>query len=198
MELTKRQEDIVQTAIEIIARRGFKALTTKNLAQSLGLTEAALYRHFDSKKELINQILIYFENLSCQILEEIAKLNLGPMENIRRFMMNRYLMFSADPDLARVMFSEEPFAHDPAFRSQMRRISGRHRDAVISYLEAGQKLGQINPDLEACQLFRIVVGSMRYTVNQWNMGGQSFDLVAQGEKLFQTIKTMIQIKNQGD
>ena len=198
MELTKRQEDIVQAAIGIIARRGFQALTTKNIAQSLGLTEAALYRHFDSKKELINQLLVYFEGLSCRILEEISSSNLNPMESVRRFVMNRYRMFTADPDLARVMFSEEPFSHDPSFSSQMQRISGRHREAVVCYLQEGQKLGLIDPNLEPCQLFRIIVGSMRYTVNQWNMGGQSFDLVAEGEKLFQTIKILIQIKNQGD
>ena len=64
MELTPRQDDIVQAAIALIARRGYKFLTTKNLARELKLTEAALYRHFASKDDMIVKILDYFEDLS--------------------------------------------------------------------------------------------------------------------------------------
>ncbi|MDD2684515.1 MAG: helix-turn-helix domain containing protein, partial [Candidatus Cloacimonetes bacterium] len=44
--------EIVQAAIQVIARQGYEKLTTKNLANSLGVTDASLYRHFDSKKDL--------------------------------------------------------------------------------------------------------------------------------------------------
>lgn len=178
----------------IIARRGFKYLTTKNLAQALGLTEAALYRHFESKSDLINRILSYFEKLSCQILDEIAASSLAPLECVHQFVSHRYRMFSADPDLARVMFSDELFSHDPSLNGQMQKISGKHQKAVVGYLQEAILQGQIDPDLDPIQLFCIVVGSMRYTVTQWNMGGQSFDLVDKGEKLYQTIRQLIEFK----
>ena len=41
MDVTKRQMDIVDAAIRIIARKGYRELTTKNLARELKLTEAA-------------------------------------------------------------------------------------------------------------------------------------------------------------
>ncbi len=189
MELTQRQDDIVQAAIALIARRGYKFLTTKNLARELNLTEAALYRHFDSKNDLITRILSYFDQLSCQILEEIS--GLDPLERLHQFVLNRYRMFAANPDLAKVMFSDELFQYDPSYNVQMQTISGKHRDAVIGYLNDAIRQGQIDPDLVPGQLFRIVVGSMRYTVTQWNMTGQAFDLVDEGEKLFQTIKKLV-------
>ncbi|MFA7543052.1 MAG: helix-turn-helix domain-containing protein, partial [Candidatus Cloacimonadaceae bacterium] len=46
MDIKPRQLEIVQAAIQLIARRGYEKLTTKNLAQSLGVSEASLYRHF--------------------------------------------------------------------------------------------------------------------------------------------------------
>ncbi len=194
MELTKRQDDIVQAAIAIIARRGFKYLTTKNLAQALGLTEAALYRHFESKSDLINRIMTYFEKLSCQILDVISTSSLGPLECVHQFVLHRYRMFSADPDLARVMFSDELFSHDPSLYTQMQKISGKHQEAVVGYLEEAIRQGELAPGLDPIQLFYIVVGSMRYTVTQWNMSGQSFDLVDKGEKLYQTIRQLIEFK----
>ncbi len=50
MELTERQKDIIMAGIAIIANQGYEKLTTKNLATKMGVTEAALYRHFKSKK----------------------------------------------------------------------------------------------------------------------------------------------------
>jgi AcrR family transcriptional regulator len=57
MELTVRQKDILKAAIAIIANQGYEKLTIKNLATKIGVTEAALYRHFKSKRENETMIL---------------------------------------------------------------------------------------------------------------------------------------------
>jgi AcrR family transcriptional regulator len=187
MELTKRQMDIIHAAITIIARQGLKDLTTKNLARELGLTEAALYRHFDSKGELIRAILHYFGQISGDVIREIGERNLAPLERVRMFVMNRYRLFIQDPDLAKVLFSEELFRTDPALSGEMQAIMHSHREAVEAYIREAQQQGAIRSGLDPLDLFRVVVGSMRFLVTQWNLSGQTFDLVAEGEKLFNTI-----------
>ncbi len=194
MELTQRQDDIVQAAIALIARRGYKYLTTKNLARELNLTEAALYRHFASKDELIARILAYFETLSCHILDEIEASDLAPLDKVRRFVINRYELFSSHPDLARVMFAEELFQYDPSCLTQMNSITRKHREAVLNYLREAQAAGTIDPSHAPDQLFRVIVGSMRFTVTQWNMEGQDFDLVGEGKQLFATIINLMEVK----
>ncbi len=195
MELTPRQDDIVQAAIALIARRGYKFLTTKNLARELKLTEAALYRHFASKDDLIVKILDYFEALSCHILAEIENSELPPMEKVRRFVLDRYQLFSTHRDLAKVMFSEELFQYDPACATRMDRISGTHRDSVLYYLREAQARGVVDPSHDPGQLFRVIVGSMRFLVTQWNLSGQNFDLVDEGEKLFATIRKLVELRS---
>lgn len=194
MELTQRQQDIVNAAISIIAEHGYKELTTKNLAQRMQLTEAALYRHFSSKHDLILKILDFFETISASVLSEISRKQLSPLERVHSFVMNRYRLFTANPELAKVIFSEELFRFDPEFLEHMQRITHSHAVAVISYLKDAQKQGLISSRLAPQALFRIIVGSMRFTVTQWNLCGQSFDLVKEGEKLFQTIKQLIEVK----
>ncbi len=193
MELTPRQDDIVQAAISLIARQGYKHLTTKNLARELKLTEAALYRHFTGKDDLLAKILSYFETLSSRILAEMEGTNLQPLDRIHRFVLNRYQLFSAHPDLAKVMLSEELFHYDPSSSGQMDRISGAHRDAVLYYLREAQARGAVDAGHDPDQLFRVIVGSMRFLVNQWNLSGQAFDLPGEGEKLWQTIIKLIEV-----
>jgi len=193
MELTQRQDDIVQAAIALIARRGYKYLTTKNLALELNLTEAALYRHFTNKDDLMVKILDYFETLSCRILAEIEDAELPPLEKVHRFVLNRYQLFSTHRDLAKVMFSEELFQYDSSYSGRMNRIKATHRDSVQFYLREAQARGAVHPSHDPSQLFRVIVGSMRFLVNQWNLSGQAFDLPGEGEKLWQTIIKLIEV-----
>lgn len=194
MELTKRQMDIVSAAITVIARRGYEKLTTKNLAAELGLTEAALYRHFSSKHELVEMVLCYFEKLSCAVIEQIKEQKLSPLDSIRRFVLNRYELFSENPDLAQVMFSEELFRNDPSFTQQYQSIMHIHKEEVITFIKAAQKNGSMDQSLIPLQIFRIIVGSMRLIVSQWNMSGRAFDLNLEGSALLETIIKLIEVK----
>jgi AcrR family transcriptional regulator len=193
MELTERQMDIVRAAIRIIANQGYEKLTTKNLAAEIGVSEAALYRHFNSKRELVTMVLCYFEYLSCQVISSIKQEGCSPLECICRFVMNRYELFSENPDLAKVMFSEELFKNDPAFINQFQSIMHIHKGEVESFLIKGQNEGSIRMDLDPVQLFRLIVGSMRLLVTQWNMSG-AFNLKAEGKKLIETIIKLIEVK----
>lgn len=194
MELTPRQAEILQAAITVIARQGLKDLTTKNLAKQMKLTEAALYRHFASKAELIQQILIYFEELSAQVITEIDSRKRKPLESIRSFVMNRYLLFAARPDLAKVMFSEEFLKTDPSLTNHMQTITHSHMEAIVRYIKKAQAKHEIRKELDPIDVFRIIVGSMRFTVSQWNNSGQSFNLVQTGKKLFETIIKLIEVE----
>jgi len=192
MELTDRQMDIVKAAIKIIANQGYEKLTTKNLAAEIGVSEAALYRHFSSKRELVTMVLCYFEFLSCQVLKSIKQEGCSPLECLRRFVMNRYELFTANPELAKVMFSEELFKHDPAFLNQFQSIMHIHKGEVESFISAAQAEGSIRSDLAPVQLFRLIVGSMRLLVTQWNMSS-AFDLQAEGGQLIETIIKLIEV-----
>lgn len=194
MEYTKRQLQIIDAAIGIIAGQGLEKLTTKNLAAEIGITEAALYRHFENKTDMIRMILGYFEQISCRVLAEIREAELDPLSSISRFVLDRYELFSQQPALAKVMFSEEIFRTSPAFTDHYQQIMHKHRNEVIAYIEKGQAAGLICSKLEANQIFRIVVGSMRFIVMQWNLSGQRFDLVDEGTKLLNTIKELIEVK----
>lgn len=52
---TDREQQIVDSAITLFAKKGF-ALTTRELAQGLGITQPLLYRYFPSKQMLIERV----------------------------------------------------------------------------------------------------------------------------------------------
>lgn len=189
--MTERQEQIILTAIALIAREGYKNLTIKKLASELHLSEAALYRHFVNKEDLLLSIMHYFEDISRNVLQELQKTKLNSLEKVHFFIMNRYELFTSNPDLAQVMFSDELFYYDPVFFKQFQKISMNHREVLLNFIEEAQKEGFIQSGINLTQLFTILIGSMRFLITQWNLSGRKFDLVKEGDSLFQTIKNLI-------
>ena len=56
---SKRQQEIIESAGKLLIEKGIKGLTTKNLAQEMGFSESALYRHFNNKEDIIVLLLDY-------------------------------------------------------------------------------------------------------------------------------------------
>jgi len=50
---------IFDAAIELFANKGFKGTSVREIANALGLTEGAVYRHFSSKDEILESIFAY-------------------------------------------------------------------------------------------------------------------------------------------
>ena len=58
-----RREQILQTAVTLFSQKGFKGTTTKEIARIAGVSEAMVFRHFESKDALYGAIL---DTKGCQ------------------------------------------------------------------------------------------------------------------------------------
>src|SRR4029079_19522991 len=59
MRAETRRNQIVAVAAEMFATRGFSGTTTKEIADGAGVSEAIIFRHFESKEKLYAAILDY-------------------------------------------------------------------------------------------------------------------------------------------
>lgn len=54
---TTRHTQLLEVARKVFAARGFLGSTTRQIAEAAGVTEALLFQHFSSKRDLYNSIL---------------------------------------------------------------------------------------------------------------------------------------------
>lgn len=52
-----KREEILERALDVIAREGYKGASVKELAEAVGLSQAGLLHYFDSKEDLFTAIL---------------------------------------------------------------------------------------------------------------------------------------------
>jgi TetR/AcrR family transcriptional regulator, fatty acid metabolism regulator protein len=189
--VTERQQEIIDTAVAIIADEGIQRLTTKELSRRIGISEPALYRHFESKLAILVAILDHFAGWSRTVLREIGESELSAPDQIRELFRRQTTRFMEAPAISGVIFAEEIFKDPPELMKSMMEIMGRTESHLREILVAGMQAGTIRRDVPLEHLALMTLGSLRLLVTRWRLAGYGFDLVAAGTELAESVVTFV-------
>lgn len=187
---SERQQQIVETAIKLIAEKGIQNLTTKNLAKEIGISEPALYRHFNSKLEILKAVITYFQ---IKMQPAIKKLNksVNSLNKIESFILEHLKIINQNPDFAKVIFSEANFQNEENLILKMNNMMKQSHKILETIIQSGQKRNEIRSDISSLSIVRMVIGSMRLLITQWSMSGMIFNLESEGKQLCDDMKKLI-------
>jgi AcrR family transcriptional regulator len=195
-DFSDRQIEIMEAATQRIDRYGIQELTIKNLSADIGVSEAALYRHFKSKNEIMLGLLTYFmQEMSQRVMSIISKEGKTPVERLRGVFSSQLKAFTQKPAIVSVIFSEGIFRFNKELSSTVSDIMDMMHDLIDSIVKEGQDDGSINNLVGHSTLATIILGSMRITVLKWKISGHTSDLIKDGNSVLNGILKMIQKQN---
>jgi AcrR family transcriptional regulator len=190
--LTKRQQEIVEKSIRIIDEKGIQGLTIKNLAKAIGISEPAIYRHFESKFDILCTILNGFQEQIIKKQVLLAEDTSAPLLKMQAFYTQILRRFVEMPSLVAVIFSEEIFQNEERLAHKVMEIQNTNEEIVKSLLMELEGENSFSEEADVEMFVIIFFGSMRQLVRQWKFVGHQFDLVEKGNHLFtiliQTVK----------
>ncbi len=190
--LTGRRLEIVEVAVELLASGGARSLTMRAIADRVGVSEAALYRHFSGKSAIMSAVLDVFEDVASDVLSgALEDSDAGVLDRVGKFFEDRCARFAENPSLAKVMVSEENFQEDPELAERLLQMMRSHRRVIGKIIAEGVESGEIRGDVPEKELFRIIFGALRLLVRQWCLGGFSFDLKGEGKDLWSVLRRML-------
>lgn len=64
------KEKILVTALQLFARDGYEAVSVRNIAEELGMTKGALYRHYKNKRDIFDSIVDRMIQIDAQRAKE--------------------------------------------------------------------------------------------------------------------------------
>jgi TetR/AcrR family transcriptional regulator, fatty acid metabolism regulator protein len=189
--LTDRQAQIIAESVNIISEQGIQGLTIKNLSKKIGISEPAIYRHFESKIEILLTILDIFNRDKQFALARITEDNLHALKRLEEFYSHHFQAFTENPALTAVIFSEEIFKNDLRLSEKVMGIMKMNQEILSEILENGQRNNELRNDIPKSRLAIIILGSLRLMITQWRLSGFSFNLEKEGGDLWGTIKKLI-------
>lgn len=191
MEYTVRQIEIINAATELINIGGIQNLTTKALAEKMGFTEPAIYRHFNNKTDILSSVLNYYGQRLKQKMNEISQFQVRGLGKLKLIIKFQFEHFSKHPAIVMVIFAETSFQYEEKLSNAVRNILTTKRERVVYIIEQGQKDGSIRSDISASQLALVFMGSMRFTILNWRLNSYMMNLNREGEILWNTLETML-------
>ena len=183
---SKRQNEILDAALHLIAEKGIRNLTIRHLSQAMHITDAALYYYFQDKLAIIQALVSRFEGEADAVEDE-----LHGWAAVEAALIHRTELVLATPDLARVVFAEELFQGDPEVEQILFGMMQRHRKIMLRHFKEAEDAGEIRSDIPDDTLFRMILGPLRLLIKQWGMSHGAFDLRKERKKLLNGLRTVL-------
>jgi AcrR family transcriptional regulator len=188
---TERQIEIIAAAGQLISEDGYSKLTTKRLAERMRFSEAALYRHFASKEDILVKMLELLTASVQDRMSVVAGLDLMPDQRLRAMFDSHFTYFKAHPEYLMAIFATNFMEPSPTIDSAIKNLMGVMRDHLRTVVSDGQEAGTFTRAIPTDALVHIVMGTFRLHMLQWRMGGKRTDVKRAGNKLIDAVLILI-------
>ena len=109
--LKPRQLDIMQNLAAMLGQKGPVKITTALLANECGITEAAIYRHFPSKRKIYSGLVDFCEQNIFDLIATINTSDSDYLEKTKKILTLLVNFSEKNPGLARLL-TREAFSID--------------------------------------------------------------------------------------
>jgi len=195
-KFTERQIEIIEAATKRIDEHGIQDLTIKTLSADLNLSEAALYRHFKSKNEILLGLLTYFiEEMKDRLAKILSNKDRNSSELLKELFDSQLKTFVQKPSVVSVIFSESIFQFNKELSDTVSSMMELVQNHIENIVKKGQADGTFSKIVGISTTSTIIMGGMRITVLKWKLSGHKSDLIKDGSKVLSGILKMIEIKH---
>ncbi|CAM3772594.1 nucleoid occlusion factor SlmA [Parendozoicomonas haliclonae] len=102
-EKVSRKDQILQTLAHMLETSPGERITTARLAQEVGVSEAALYRHFPSKAKMFEGLIQFIEETLFSRITRIVSDEAGSLVACQRILTLLLLFCEKNPGLTRIL-----------------------------------------------------------------------------------------------
>lgn len=178
---SERRLEIIEAVLGLAVEVGPDRLTTQAVADAVGVTQPAIFRHFPTRSALwlgvAEEIAMRMRARWAEALVPAAATE--PLADLRRLALAQMSVVAAEPSILAIVFSHELRVSNPAlaavFRGLMAELTGH----------LGRLFGTLAPRLTVppADAALLVLGLLQGLALRWSLAGRGFDLVAEGARL---------------
>ncbi len=181
---------ILDVSLRLFSEKGFARTSVRDIARDAGITDAAIYYHFASKRDLF-EALFEERGITPAISQlEQATFTEPPLEVLTALAVVALEILHRNRDFMKVIFSEA-ISEDPIASDEYRMVTERWRNGQARILQEYVRRGDLRPfdvDVAARQLVVLAVGPFIDAL----MSGQAQDGAEPSPELVQRVRTAVE------
>lgn len=185
-KISARQLEIIHASGKLLTTKGSNGLTIKNLSHEMKFSEAALYRHFKSKEEIVASMLDFLAGELDKYFNNLDKTK-KPSERFLDFNKCQFDYFVANPHFTIVVFSEGLFEFTEKINSSIQGLFTVQQKHLIPIIMDG-KLDQTFPmEIHSEKIVLILLATLKMQMTKWSYSNFNSDLERSGMDMANTL-----------
>ncbi len=178
-----RQRQIIDASLEIIAEKGVSGLTTGEVAKRVGFSEAALFRHFPNKLEILKATMISVHEALISEINIIVAAKNGPLTKLEDILRLQLSFIEKNRGMPRILFSDELHLGDTELRETIVKRHRNYMEIIKSVMREAISAGIFRADLDVDMAARAFFGMIQTAVFNCSLNGFKTGLGEQYEPI---------------
>ena len=177
-----RQQEIVLTVLALAEERGVEAITTQAIAEHMGLTQGAVFRHFPNKEAIWAAVLDWLQGRLGEVFQPAP--GASPLAEVTRIYEAYLALFAAYPSVPRLFFSDTFHHPYPRLHARLKTMVQGCEERLALWLGEAAERGEVRADLPAPAAAKLLLTTIQGLAFQSCVLGIVADPVAAGRQLF--------------
>jgi len=164
IEKLSTKEKILKVGAEIIVKEGLRKFTAKNIADKLGITDAAIFKHFRSMDEIILEIIERYVSRCSQSAIDAVEKGRTVKEKLELLLRSHIDVLEETRGAVPVLCFELSRSEDIKFKKILGEFVESYKSKISKIIEDGQMEGSIRKNLDPEDIAMFFIGSIQAKV----------------------------------
>lgn len=154
----ERRQEILETLARMLEQNKGERITTAELAKAVGVSEAALYRHFPSKSKMFEDLIKFVEETIFTRINRILVEERTAQDRIKQIMILMLGFTEKNPGITRLIQGDVLVGEKKPLRDRITQFFDRLETQIKQVLREGELDGEIrHPVVHSARLLLATV-----------------------------------------
>jgi AcrR family transcriptional regulator len=180
----QRRTATIEAAVELAGRHDPSEVTTGAIAQAMGVTQPALFRHFPTKDAIWEGVMSWVSDRLLANVERAAASAPSPLAALEAAFMGHVEFVARHPGVPRVLLAELQRGDDTVAKRTVQSLLRRYGERVRALVQLGKERGEIARETDAAAAATLFIGSIQGLVLSSLISGRASRLRADAPGAF--------------
>ena len=162
----QRQGEIITAVLELARDFGPEGVTTQAIADRVGVTQGAVFRHFSNKEAIWLAVFAWVRQALSAIINEALSQPGSPVEKLERTFLAHVNFVAHHPGVPRILFHELQNPGDSTLRREVASVVAGYRKRLAELFKQAKDAGQLSADLNETVAPIVFIGAVQGLVIQ--------------------------------
>ena len=183
-----RQHQIIEAARSLITTSGMESVTIDAIAEEVGLTEGAIYRHFTSKHQILSLLIDDIERSLLDTVSSAQVEGASALKNLEHILEAHLSDVQGHRATSFIVITEAMAFDGIGLSPRVSSMLTHYLEFVRGVLEQGKKEGSIRYDVNVDAAATTFLGLIQSTATLWALNSYAPPLAEQRVQMWDIYK----------